>query len=274
MATQRDYDRVIEEHYESVAKRTGDSSSSTMADKTIRERETNAIVSFLKLIQQKEGRPLRVGDVGCGNGYTLQVLREELPENQYVGIELTDGLRKIAEQRFEGDDQVSVRKGDVRDPAFAGDEPFDVLISQRVLINLLNDADQKEALSNYVGAIRPGGYLFVIEAFREPLETLNEAREELQLDPIDPAHHNLYLERDFFEGAAELQPFEDEAWEVQANDLSTHYFVSRAFFPWVTKGQPLKRNSQFMLFFTNALKPGIGDFSPLQILPFRKAVTG
>ncbi len=273
MATQRDYDRVIEEHYESVAERAGDSSSSTMADETIRERETNAIVSFLRMVQEQEGRPLRVGDVGCGNGYTLQVLREALPQNEYVGIELTDGLRKIAHDRFAGDDRVTIRGGDVRDPAFAGEKPFDVLISQRVLINLLNDKDQQDALANYVGAIRPGGYLFAIEAFQEPLETLNEARGELQLEPISPAHHNLYLSRGFFDQHKELEPVKDERWDVEANDLSTHYFVSRVFFPWVTKDQPLKRNSQFMRFFTQALKPAIGDFSPLQILPFRKAVS-
>lgn len=263
----RSYDDTISQHYEKVAADAGLSSSSTMADRIIRAQETEAIESFVGLTVGDGAA--RVADVGCGNGYTLGELNARYPGHHYVGIEYTEGLRKLAQERFNRADNVDVYEGDLRDPKFAAGATFDVLICQRVLINLLEPSDQRQALQNVIASVRPGGYLLFIEAFTTPLAELNEAREELELDPIEPAHHNLYLEDDFFE-VDELEPFEHESWSFAPNHLSTHYFISRAFEPGLTRGRPFKRNSKVMTFFSSALPQAVGNFAPLQIHAFRR----
>jgi SAM-dependent methyltransferase len=260
------YDDTIKEHYASVAEQAGLSSASTMADQLIRKHETDAIAQFVELATTPGQR---VGDFGCGNGYTLEVLAERFPDRRYVGVEYTPELLDLAKSRFAGAAGVTVGLGDIRIEGFHGDEQLDAVYCQRVLINLLDEADQKKALDNVVAAVKPGGCVLFIECFIEPLDDLNEARDEFEMEPIPPAHHNRYLEEGFFEHS-ELETFEMAGWEYPPNFLSTHYFVSRALEPGLTRWRDFKRNSKLQRFLSMAFPPAVGDFAPLQFHAFRR----
>src|SRR3989344_4676769 len=56
-----DYQELVREHYRKEAKEHGDKTTSTMADKITRQREINALISYLK-----DGDTCL--EVGCGNG--------------------------------------------------------------------------------------------------------------------------------------------------------------------------------------------------------------
>jgi SAM-dependent methyltransferase len=265
---QREYDRAISAHYRSVAEQQGLSPSSTIADETIRARETAALLAAAAEARRLLGPELAIVDVGCGNGYTLTRMMEAEADARLTGIEPTPELRALAASRFADASRVAVEMGDVRDPDFAGGRQFDLLICQRVLINLLEPADQRAALGHLVASVRRGGFLAFIEAFASPLERLNEARREFALPDIPPAHHNLYLPDDFFTGAglvphaaAELPP---------ENFLSSHYFVTRVLHAIMLGDNPFKHNSHLVRFLTEALPPAIGDYAPLRFLMFRK----
>lgn len=87
MPAQEETQEVAEEmndvmtHYRKIAAAQGLSPSSTMADETIREMETDAILSIID-----HPRSL-ILDVGCGNGYTLSVLRQKYPDVLLVGMD-------------------------------------------------------------------------------------------------------------------------------------------------------------------------------------------
>lgn len=274
----KNYDKQIAEHYSGVAETEGLAPTSTMADEITRGKETGAILNFVaaaaKRLLVDNNRPLTIMDIGCGNGYTLEVLANSYPNAILVGVEKSDKLRELALSRFQGNDKVFILEGDIRDEHFAQDFTADILICQRVLINLLDIEDQKLALSNIINAVTgsdksPGSLLF-IECFASALANLNEARSEFDLAPISEAHHNLYLPDDFFDTAA-LLPFDPSAGIPPANFLSTHYFVTRVLHPFFTANKPFKRNSEFVRFFTHALKENIGDYSPLKFCAFEKA---
>jgi hypothetical protein len=107
-----------------------------------------------------------------------------------------------------------------------------------------------------------------IEAFSRQLDTLNEARAEFELPPIPPADHNLYLPDDFF-AVSTLRRL--EAPEVPpANFLSTHYYVTRVLHPGLIPDTAVKRNSEFVRFFSGALRQNVGDYSPLRLNAFEK----
>jgi SAM-dependent methyltransferase len=275
----RDYDQSIARHYQHVADSCGLDSTSTMADVMTRERETHAIVRFVEraLAARRaagaEG-PATVLEVGCGNGYTLSVLAARWPTERFVGVEPSQGLRALAASRFPDAGRVTIRAGDIRDGAFGGDHAADLLICQRVLINLLDVNDQHAALRNIVHAVRgpeagrPGGSLLFIEAHASPLARLNEARAEFGLPPIAPAEHNLYLADDFFD-IPQLRPLPGDG-PLASNMLSTHYFVARVLHPLALGDRAFKRNSEFVRFFSSALPPDVGDYSPLKLHMFEK----
>jgi SAM-dependent methyltransferase len=269
---QRPYDQNIARHYAQVAQDSGLSSAATMADDTIRATETKAIVQFIASALESGGKDNRkhsLVDVGCGNAHTLGEVAAAFPALELTGIEHNAELRALAEQRLAGPGLARIQSGDIRDAGFQGDGTFDLLLCQRVIINLLDADDQKAALRNIIRAVKPGGALLFIEAFKSGLAQVNSARDEFGLAAIPPAIHNLYLDDDFFD-EPELTPFAAAGWTFAANHLSTHYFVTRVLNPLLLGDRPFKRNSAFAQFFTAALPPAVGNFDQLRILAFRR----
>lgn len=278
--TEKVYDDLISDHYRKVASKDGLEPTSTMADSITREKETGIIVEFLAdAINRMQGmlvdQPAVIMDVGCGNGYTLEVLTKHFPEQTFIGIEKTDELRSLAISRFKQVKNVSILDGDIRDDEFSRGNTADILLCQRVLINLLDEVDQKKALTNIVQTVKlpegenKSGSMLFIEAFTSSLNLLNTAREEFDLPPIGPAHHNLYLQDDFF-NIPTLEPYSSASTLSPSNFLSTHYFVTRVLHPIMLGDRPFKRNSEFVKFLTQALEENVGDYSPLRLMRFKR----
>ena len=283
-----EYDDRIGRHYDKVAEEYGLSPHCTMADEIIRNKETSVILEFVASAASEFAADVApshdaavdagprvpiVLDVGCGNGYTLKTVATKLVACSYVGVEFNDRLRELAKQQVDGLANVSVLPGDIRirESIELADGCVDILVCQRVLINLLSDADAKLALDNIVSLVRPNGRLLFIESFLAGLANLNEARAEFGLEPIGPAHHNRYLEEDFFSHSG-LLPCANN-WQVAKNALSTHYYVTRVLHSALCKGiqSEFTRNSHFVKFLSSALPDGIGNYAPLQFRFFVKS---
>jgi len=275
----REYDKIIDQHYKKEAKEKGLSSCSTMADEITRKTETDAIINFVGeclSCRKSEGLsdPAIILDVGCGNGYTIEVLLTNYPEQRYIGIEKSAELRGLANNRFLYHENVTIRNGDIRNENFI-ESKVDILICQRVIMNLLAEEDQHLALDNIIRAVasanthQEGGKLLFIEGFKSSLANLNKARNEFDLQPISPAYHNLYLSDNFFD-RPDIRPFVRDGSLFPSNFLSTHYFVSRVLHPILISGKPFKRNTEFVRFFSLALNQFVGDYSPLKLYMFEK----
>ncbi len=288
------YDKTIRNHYAQEARTHGAAPTSTMADEIVRSKETEviceAVATFVR--EQRahdalnnecvEGRRrngvFHIIDLGCGNGTTLHEIARtthEEPQLLLTGVEHTPELRTIAEHRLSVFENARVVAGDVRSIDSDQCEPADVIILQRVMINLLDRADQNRALDNVVSLLSSDGLLVAIESFETGLAELNSARLEFGLSELTPAPHNLYLTSGFFDHPS-LAPYESKGGIDVAEDfLSTHYFVSRVLHEvWQKEtGDPLKRNSHFVRFFSAALPDGVGAYSPLKLILRRKVPT-
>ena len=263
-----DYDQVIRSHYDEVAIQDKDQATSTMANLYVRDAETvfikNTIESFT---ETKKDSEVKVLDVGCGNGYTLEQLSSCLPNLSYAGLEFTDSLRNIANSTLSSK-SIDVKGGDIRDKKSLNDYEVDILICQRVIINLLDQADQETALKNLVEIVKDGGLLIFIECFQSGLDSLNKAREEFKIEPLPPAHHNLYLNDEFF-NIPSLEEFDLSQKEF----LSSHYFVSRVIHQYYLNlgGLKFHRNSEFVSFMTDAMPDNIGTYSPIKFCSYKKS---
>jgi SAM-dependent methyltransferase len=267
------YDSEIRRHYQSVARETGLSPASTMADLRTRELETQLIIRFLDLARDAQDRPrrrlTRVFDVGCGNGYTLSVIQQKFPQYELHGFEFTDELRVLAESRFANGHGARIHPADVRARNYSRGVLSDVIIVQRVLINLMDAGDQQLALENILASLNIGGHVLFIEAFAGGLQILNEARAEFGIEPIPPAEHNFLLPDDFFSNCSRLMPF--AATTIPSNFLSTHYFTTRVLHPLALSDRPFVRNSHFVSFMSQALAQNVGDYSPVRAFAFMKS---
>jgi len=266
------YDEAVKGHYDRIATQDGLNPASTMQDETVRQKETDAIKTLVAdYAAQARAKELSFVDIGCGNAFTVRTLRTSLNAPiSYDAFEPNDKMRGQAEKQLTGLDRVKTAKADIREPGFAPDNAYDILLSQRVIINILDLDHQRQSLKNLVRIVKPGGLLIFIEAFQSGLDYLNDARSEQGIEPLPPAFHNLYLPDDFFD-LPELKPYSGDT--IGQHFLSTHYYVSRVLHPaWLAmQKKEFIRNSHFVRFFSSALAQGVGQYAPLRLRTYLKA---
>jgi ubiquinone/menaquinone biosynthesis C-methylase UbiE len=259
-------DEIIQSHYKLQAEKHKDSPTSTMEDLIIRQKELESIFSFFNLREVKviAGKVL---EIGCGNGYTLQQLAGLHPNTSFHGMDFSHDLFAIASERKISNGSFS--QGDVRQLEFP-DASFDIVYTERCLINLLSWDDQQKALTEINRILKKGGFYFMVESFTDGFDNLNKARNELGLAGIPVAHHNLYFDKEPFK--AFISPFFNivdgdnlgatETTALQSNFLSSHYFTARVLHPLLTKGDPNLKNTELVKFFS--FLPPSGNYAPIQ----------
>lgn len=267
------YDPTIREHYLREAKNHALSATSTMKDMFIRDWETAATIEFLRwrMLTGHLAEGETIVDIGCGNGYTVARLAVEFPNLQFMAFDVLDEFVALASRRTQSFSNIKVAKGDIR--TGYGIVDASVVLSQRVIINILDREDQGIALDQIVLMLRtgrrPGGSIF-FESFNEALDNLNLARAEHGLEPAVAQYHNLYLDASFFEGAMLRRLFPPSPL-LQRNYLSSHYFLGRVLYPLLVPDGGVARNSHLVNFLRLGLAGPIGDYSPLQVNCFESA---
>lgn len=264
MNNEAGYTRTILDHYRQEAELYRDDASSTMRDEITRGREVAGIVRTLEWLQESGEQFSDLLDVGCGNGYLLEVLRSKMAKLKLDGLEYTPELVQIARDRNVAD--CEIRHGDVRELPY-GDAAFDVVVTERCVINVMDTDDQARSLREIGRVLRPGGHYICIEAFTDGLAQLNEARTQLGLDENKVPYHNLWFDKGWFldvvgEQFEVVEPAAGEADGVPSpNFLSSHYFMSRVVYAALTKAD-IVYNSHFVNFFS--FLPPMGNYCPIQ----------
>lgn len=262
-----DHASVILEHYRKEAELHGRDTSSTMRDEITRGREVAAVIRFIEHLSL--GQPeARVLDVGCGNGYLLEVLAQRFPRLALAGLEYTPEMVAIAQERRVP--RCTISPGDVRALPYP-DASFDFVVTERCIINILDVPGQEKALREVARVVRPGGHYLCIEAFTDGLNNLNAARAELGLEPNAPPHHNIWFDKAWFLDVVgkdfDLVEPKDDPTLPPPNFLSSHYFISRVMYPSMTRREVLY-NTHLVKFWS--FLPPQGNYSAIQLHVLRK----
>jgi SAM-dependent methyltransferase len=265
----QNYDLIIQQHYKEQASTHGLEPSSTMLDLTTRDLETSAILNLVEYLFSRSTLPFEILEIGCGNGNLLELISGKFSNLTLTGIDFNTEMVELALARQINN--CDIKQGDVRNLQLP-DATFDVIISERCLINILDVADQVKAVQELWRVLKPSGYVIFLESFQDGLENLNKARRELGLSDNSMPHHNLWFEKnDFFNRIKDmfdvLESNKLESYLPGHNFLSSHYFISRVFYPCVTKSDILY-NTEFVKFFQ--FLPPIGNYSPIQLFLLRK----
>jgi ubiquinone/menaquinone biosynthesis C-methylase UbiE len=264
-------DLIIKEHYKTQAEKHKDSALSTMEDPITRKKEVALITNFFNLEPVKKSTQ-KVLEIGCGNGYTLNILQPAFPKIKFTGLDFSEDLLEIARKRNLSN--VSFEQGDVRELKYE-DESFDAIFTERCIINLLTWEEQQQGLQEMRRVLKKGGYILFIESFTEGYDTLNIARNEMGLDSIPMPHHNNYFDKSIFEpwiseGFDIVDPADLGAgpYDVARNFMSSHYFAARVIHPLITKGDPFMKNTELVKFLS--FMPPSGCYSPIEAYILRK----
>ena len=265
-------DDYILGHYANVAKQYGLSPQSTIEDQVIRDAETqffkNAIKKILLQSTHRE-RPIRILDAGCGNGITIELLAKKFPSVHFTGLEFTPELHELCLQRSLSSQNVKFIQGDLRDISTFGDIPYDIIYSQRAVINIRGKQKQVLALKNIAESLTDQGHYLLSESFYESWASLNHARAEFQLEEVPISKHNLFLTESRLQTLDKFKMCEYHH-DFGRHHLSTHFYLTRVLHPQLKKQGDRAVAPHFVKFFSEGLGPNIGSYSPLQFRWFEK----
>jgi ubiquinone/menaquinone biosynthesis C-methylase UbiE len=252
------YDALIKTHYRKEAEKHKDSEFATMPDKIYRNKEIDMIQNFIFWVQENENRTdLKILDLGCGNGFTVGVLRKLFAEVDFYGFDFSEEFIEIAKERQLK--KCTFKTMDARAIDFEGTF-FDVIFTERTLINIMSWEEKQRALNEIWRLLKPGGFYLMLENFTDGLKAINKARSDFGLEPLKEAYHNSYLEKkDFFDYIdskfrnVDPSVMNDPKREYvfYNNYMSSYFFVSRFLHNLLTKavGAEFIRDSEFVKFF-------------------------
>ncbi len=143
-------------------------------------------------------------EVGCGNGFLTQDLRQRV--SHVDGFDFAENMISRAKDTY-GETNNKFWVGSVLDPN-AASKTYDAVVCVRVLINLANVEEQVAAIRNMAKWVKPGGKLLLVEGYLDGFEVLNALRGECRLDAMKPAAIN------FYSHVADLRPAVEESFEI------------------------------------------------------------
>jgi len=207
-------------------------------------------------------------DVGCGKGYTSLYLVFKKHVSIF-GLDYSQPMIREANQikdEFTADYTLSGRleymEGDILD--FKDSNSFDIVYSERCLINIPTWEEQKKAIDVLTQVVKKDGLLLLFEGSQQGLIKLNHLRDRYGLGDIMVVWYNLFLDDSI------LVEYASKSFElVEINNFcSTYMVISRVLHPALVSPREPEYNDRIN---DLALRlPNHGDFSYLKLYVFRK----
>jgi len=116
----------------------------------------------------------KILDVGCGRGLMLIAAAKHLTTGRAFGVDIWDSRdlfnnhpqHTLKNACVEGvQDKIEIKDGDARRLPFENNT-FDVVISSKVLHNIIERKKRKEAVHEIGRVLKPGGWVSIIDSFQ------------------------------------------------------------------------------------------------------------
>lgn len=131
-------------------------------------------------------------DAGCGEGEgTLDY--SMIPRTTVYAADFSETRLEKAKERLKDRQNVKLLKIDFLDN-FEFDTEFDVIVSQRFLINLMDFELQKDVILRLSKVLKKGGKLIMLEGSLDGVKQLNDFRKIYGLQPIPVKWHNKFFD--------------------------------------------------------------------------------
>jgi SAM-dependent methyltransferase len=259
----------IQKYWNNRAEDTGAAQNATTNDVFLRQLEVSTVSRELENAKLKSGA--KVLDVGCGDGRTTLELAKTFGGVRFYGIDFSSSMIELARSNLAGKpelaDRVKFGLGDARHlESVVGRERYDVIVTNRCLINLSLKEEQYGAIRQIADHIVDGGLFVGTENFVGGQDELNRLRLSVGLPEIPVRWHNLYFsEKEFLD---ECKKF------FQSIDLesfsSSYYYATRVIYSALCEVEGLPLDYQHPIHRVALKLPPVGDFSPIKLIRARR----
>ncbi len=216
-------------HWNERAVQEKNTAAVNIADTSQRELETEFLLRNLSSTD-------RVLEVGCGNGFLTNTLRQKVSHVDafdYAENMITRAVSSYGESnnRFFHDNVLAPT-------AWQGS--YDSIVCLRVLINLRDFAEQKTAIKNMSAALKQGGRLLLVEGYLDGFNELNRLREKVGIEKLKPASINYYSQ------LSEMLAFLDQEFTISAEFHTGCFdFLTRIVYPSLVGGKNATEHGDF-----------------------------
>ena len=190
----------------------------------------------LKFIFKHLNAGARVLEVGCGNGYVTQQLRQRVA---FVdAFDFAENMIARAKDLYGETNNLFFRDSVLAPQGARG--PYDAVLCVRVLINLRDLAEQQRALRNISEMLKPGGRLILVEGFCDGFDAINEFRKQIGFPAVKSAAIN------FYSSLAEFMPTVHELYVVEDTFHTGLFdFLTRLVYPALIGAENVVGPSEF-----------------------------
>lgn len=223
---------AIFEHWTNWAETYGTALRATTKTPTAKFLELDAFTRRLQSILGNQ--KANILEIGCGNGINCIPLAKHFPNIHFDGLDYVAQMISAAHETLASEDasvkdrvrffQANALELDTQPDIL---ESYDVVFTDRCLINIKPLENQKLAISKMATKLKPGGHLLMIENSIQTFEQQNQCRKTLDLPPRDPADYNLFFDDDEILGhlaSAGLELVEIEDF-ISLHDLLLYVLV-------------------------------------------------
>lgn len=183
----------------------------------------------IELVRKHVPAGSKILDAGCGEGEGT-LAYSAIPGVTIHGADFSSARLRKAAERLKGRSNVRLLRVDFLKP-LPLDRDFDVVISQRFLINLPEWSLQSRVLLDLMALLKPGGRLLLLEGSQDGVDALNRFRSACGLEPIPVKWHNL-----FFEDRKLVESMAAHGHRCVAQEgLGTYFLLTRGIRPLLDK---------------------------------------
>ena len=231
------------------------------------------ILKYLEIEELKKyiSGKTKILEIGCGNGYTsieianafdVEILSFDYSKKM---IDFANNLLRES-KNLHLKDKVKFQVFDIRELKDLKGK-FDIIITERVLINLDSFDEQIKAINNISSKLKKGGLFLMCESSIDGLNNINTERIKFDLDHIEMPWHNNYIDDKKLN--SKIDNIDLKLIETN-NFSSTYYFLSRIIYANYAKvnNEDIKYDS---LINKMSIKlPSLGNFSQTKIWVWKK----
>jgi ubiquinone/menaquinone biosynthesis C-methylase UbiE len=259
----------IQNYWEERAKENYNKNTATTNDIHLRDLEISTLIETIHQIKSENIN--NILDIGCGDGRSILDIASQFPDCYFTGIDFSETMVKIANKNLglknNLKDRVNFIVGDVTKLyEVIDDKKFDIIISDRCLINLDSSTLQNKAISDISNLLTPSGNFIAIENFIEGHNTMNDSRRAMGLPEIPIRWHNKYFNEDEF-----IENAKKYFRQIEIRDFSSsYYFATRIIYSKMCQMQGETPDYNHKIHQLATKLPWTGKFSPIKLLIMKK----
>ena len=230
-------------------------------------KDYNAKIIEIEALSRFFKKNIRVLEFGCGNGQTAL----EMSKRFNARIDACDYSpemileAKKLQKKARRANRVNFFLADIK-KELKIKPTYDLVFTERMLINLDSWASQKKSIIKFVNCLKPKGSLVLLENSSTGLKKINDYRAMLGLKMIKAPWHNLYLDD------KKMLNFKIRNCKLTKiiSYSSTYYFLSRVVNAWLANGKGLEPDYNAKINKLAFKLPSISDCAQGKIYLYKK----